>query len=156
MGPGHRRRGRCGRLCLVNLRYSIRMLPDPVCTSTGTPPPPRDVKDPFVSDNTDLSALPLATLEAEMRRLEKLMSGMTITLAIDSKGELQAPLVPNSLLGWLARAALKDVCEKRLHACSAVDCAKLFVSANRRARFCSDRCKSRIHKREVRRGRPRN
>ena len=40
----------------------------------GTTPPSRDGNEPFVSDNTELSALPLATLEAEMRRLEKLIN----------------------------------------------------------------------------------
>jgi predicted RNA-binding Zn ribbon-like protein len=91
-----------------------------------------------------------------MRRFGKLMSGITFTLAFAPKGEMSAPLVPSSLLGWLASAAFKDVCERRLHVCNALDCGKLFVSARRHARFCSNRCKSRIHKRATRRRRPRS
>ena len=40
----------------------------------GTPPSPSDPKVPFFPDNADLSALSLTTLEAEMTRLEKLVS----------------------------------------------------------------------------------
>jgi adenylate kinase family enzyme len=38
----------------------------------GTAPPPQD--DPYFPDDADLATIPLATLEAEMQRLEKLVS----------------------------------------------------------------------------------
>lgn len=40
----------------------------------GTTPAPGDDNTPFFSDDTDISKLPLAVLEAEMARLEKLVS----------------------------------------------------------------------------------
>jgi energy-coupling factor transporter ATP-binding protein EcfA2 len=40
----------------------------------GTPPVPKDANTPFFADNTDLSTLSQALLDAEMARLEKLVS----------------------------------------------------------------------------------
>ena len=54
-------------------RY-IKWVDGKIAELKGTSPPLGDPDKPFFPNNADLSALPLATLEAEMTRLEKLVS----------------------------------------------------------------------------------
>lgn len=52
----------------------VKWADDQITKLKGTAPPAGDPIKPFFADNTDLSTLPQALLEAEMTRLEKLVS----------------------------------------------------------------------------------
>jgi energy-coupling factor transporter ATP-binding protein EcfA2 len=57
-----------------NLGDYVKWVDGKISELKGMTPPPRGEDDPFFSDDTDVGALPLATLEAEMHRLEKLVN----------------------------------------------------------------------------------
>ena len=57
-----------------NLDGYIKWVDGEIAKLKGTPPPPGDLNTPLFPDNADLSVLSQAVLEAEMGRLEKLVS----------------------------------------------------------------------------------
>ena len=58
----------------ADLADYIKWVDGQVAGAKGTPPPQGDPNTPIFADDADLQALPLALLEAEMTRLEKLVS----------------------------------------------------------------------------------
>jgi hypothetical protein len=82
------------------------------------------------------------------RLFEKLTADQRVGVQIGRKGGIVVRTISSSLIGWLSMVALEDIAASRLHKCGG--CGQLFISAKTHAKYCSDTCRSRIHKRRVR------